>query len=446
MADAATALAEFAPVGTLPAVAPKPRWSLATKIAFRFFTVYFALYVVTTQMIGGFVPFVDVPPLIYLEPVAWLVKWTALNVFGITTTLVVTGSGSGDKTFDWVQVALLLATAAATTVVWSVLRRRTPHYERGHTRYRVFLRFALGTTMLGYGAAKFIPLQMPFPFLDRLLEPYGHFSPMGVLWAQIGASPAYEIFLGATEALAGVLLFIPLTATLGAIVAFACAFQVFMVNMTYDVPVKLFSFQLILMSLFLLAPEARRLLNVIVLNRGAEASSLPPLGSTPQAIRTWTALQIAFGLLLFVAAAKGSIDARSQYGDLRPKSPLYGIWDVTYLSIDGVERAPRLDDYDRWRRVVFEFPTSVSMHRMDATVTRYAVKLDEAAKAIALTRPADAKWTGNLTYERPDPTHLILKGDMGGTTIEMRTELFPREKFLLVSRGFNWVQEYPFNR
>jgi hypothetical protein len=237
-----------------------------------------------------------------------------------------------------------------------------------------------------------------------------------------------------------------MTATLGAIVAFACAFQVWVINMTYDVPVKLFSFQLILMSLFLLAPEARRLLNVIVLNRGAGPSSLPPLGATPRAVRVWAALQIGFGLVLFGAAVKGSIDARSQYGDLRPKSPLYGIWDVTYLSIDGVERAPRLDDYDRWRRVVFEFPTSVSMHRMDATVARYGIKLDETTKSIALTRPVDPKWTGTLTYERPDPGHLILKGDMGGTKIEMRTALFPREKFLLVNRGFNWVQEYPFNR
>jgi len=39
-----------------------------------------------------------------------------------------------------------------------------------------------------------------------------------------------------------------------------------------------------------------------------------------------------------------------------------------------------------------------------------------------------------------------LNGEIDGRTLEMRLELFPREKFLLVSRGFNWVQEYPFNR
>ena len=35
-----------------------------------------------------------------------------------------------------------------------------------------------------------------------------------------------------------------------------------------------------------------------------------------------------------------------------PKSPLYGIWNVEQLSVDGVLRSPLLNDYDRrWRRV-----------------------------------------------------------------------------------------------
>ena len=57
MQNAAEALAQFAPVGT-PAPEPPPRrWPFALKIAFRFWSIYFALYVITTQMLGGLVPF-----------------------------------------------------------------------------------------------------------------------------------------------------------------------------------------------------------------------------------------------------------------------------------------------------------------------------------------------------------------------------------------------------
>jgi hypothetical protein len=41
---------------------------------------------------------------------------------------------------------------------------------------------------------------------------------------------------------------------------------------------------------------------------------------------------------------------------------------------------------------------------------------------------------------------LILTGVIDGQRLELRTTRIDREKFLLVSRGFNWVQEFPFNR
>ena len=114
---------------------------------------------------------------------------------------------------------------------------------------------------------------MPAPPLTRLLEPYGNFLPMGALWYSIGAWFRYERITGWAELTAAALLFIPRNATLGAIVALFDSIQIFSLNMTYDVPVKLFSFHLVLMSIFLLAPEMRRLLNVLVFNRTAEPST-----------------------------------------------------------------------------------------------------------------------------------------------------------------------------
>jgi hypothetical protein len=111
--------------------------------------------------------------------------------------------------------------------------------------------------MLSYGMIKAIPLQMPAPGLTRLLEPFGRFSPMGVLWYSIGASRPYEIFAGCAELAGGILLFIPQTATLGALICLADSIQIFTLNMTYDVPVKPFSFHLIVLSLFPLVAYRR---------------------------------------------------------------------------------------------------------------------------------------------------------------------------------------------
>ena len=110
--------------------------------------------------------------------------------------------------------------------------------------------------MISYGMDKAVPLQMPSPSLARLLEPYGNFSPMGVLWASVGASRSYEILVGFAELAGGVLLFVPRTATLGALICLFDTLQIFTLNMTYDIPVKLFAFHLIVLSLFLVAPQS----------------------------------------------------------------------------------------------------------------------------------------------------------------------------------------------
>ena len=142
-------------------------------------------------------------------------------MFHATSPLVITGSGSGDKTFDWVEAFCLATLAIVVTIIWSVADRRRPHYASLHKWFRLFLRFALGSTMFTYGFAKAIPLQMPYPSLVRLVEPFGNLSPMGVLWASIGASRSYEIFAGCSEILGGLLLMIPRTALLGALVCWS---------------------------------------------------------------------------------------------------------------------------------------------------------------------------------------------------------------------------------
>ncbi len=96
---------------------------------------------------------------------------------------------------------------------------------------------------------------------------------------------------------------------LGALVALADMIQVFMLNMTYDVPVKLFSFHLILMSLFLLVPEFQRLADFFVRNRTVAPSTEAPLFSTSRANRIALAAQIMLGLWMLGANAYGALDS-----------------------------------------------------------------------------------------------------------------------------------------
>src|SRR5262245_30486873 len=139
--------------------------------------------------------------------------------------------------------------------------------------------------MFEYGLTKIIPVQFPAPSLITLATPASNLSRQAILWATIGASPSYEMFTGYAELIGGILLLIPRTTLLGAMICLADMVQVFALNMTYDIGVKQVSFHLMLLSVFLMAADFRRRTNFFFLNRPAEPSEEPPLFKTPRANR-----------------------------------------------------------------------------------------------------------------------------------------------------------------
>jgi hypothetical protein len=105
-----------------------------------------------------------------------------------------------------------------------------------------------------------------------------------------------------------------------------------------------------------------------------------------------------------------------------------------------------INDYGRWRRVIFQSPTAMSFQRMDDTFQGYGAKIEGDGARLALTSAADAKWGATFAIQRPEPGRMVLDGEMDGHQVRLDLRLFDRERFLLVSRGFNWIQERPFNK
>jgi len=269
---------------------------------------------------------------------------------------------------------------------------------------------------------------------------------MRMLWWSIGAAPAYEIFTGSAEVLGGILLIVPRTTTFGALICLVDMIQVFVLNMTYDVPVKIYSFHPILFSLFLLAPESRRLANFFFSDRATAPSVQAPLFRTVRANRIALVLQVAFGLYLVGMYLHGGIKTWYTRGGGQPKPSIYGIWDVEQMTIDGQIRSPLLIDYDRWHRVIFDFTPSTSFQRMDESFANFVSSINDGEKTLTLTKDGNKNWKASFTFDRPARDHLVMDGAMDGRKIHMELKLVDRNQFTLVNRGFHWINEYPFDR
>ena len=90
------------------------------------------------------------------------------------------------------------------------------------------------------------------------------------------------------------------------------------------------------------------------------------------------------------------------------------------VTIDGVERAPLVTDYDRWTRVVFDRPAFVTFQRMDDTFSFFGVRIDAAVNSLALMAGPGQPERGRLKFDRPSPDRLVLDGQIGGRPIRMR--------------------------
>ena len=433
------------------------RWSLATRIGFRLGFCFFGVF--------GLSCVVGLTPILLAgagigqswSVVSWLlgvvrspIAWTATHLLGLHVESTQVGS---DSAFQWTALFLMAVVSVLVTAVWSWLDRHRDDYRRLATWFTLYLRFVLATAMFYFGMAKAIPTQMPF-VLNRLVEPFGNFSPTGVLWSQVSISPPYQMALGAAELLAGVLLLIPRTVPAGALLCAVDMTQVFLLNMTYDIRLKTVSSLLLLMSLFLLAPHAARLATVLFSDRGVPAVQRLELFGTRRANRIALVVQLAAGVMLIGVTASQNWQQWA-----RPVPELYGIYQVDGFSAEGYRRDPLLTDQLQWRRVIFDRsfniadPVRLTIQHMDDSFEEYGGSIDGGRHFIDLTHYVELgtfKETPvrvRLTYWWPGPGRLVIDADdYAGHRIHAWCTKIDPKSFPLVERGFSWVREEPYNR
>ena len=408
-------------------------WSLGRRIAFRFGTLAASLLMLPFAI--ALVARIANSEQVFFTLIApwhWLVGRFAEVVLGIELPPRMF-TGSGDTLWNYVELLFVVVVSLAGTLVWSLLDRRRTAYPRLASAMTVALRYFLAIVLVGYGMAKVLPMQFPPLWLGRYDMSIGDMSPMGLLWTFMGYSQVYTFFAGAAEVAGALLLLWRRTYVIGAFLLAIVMTNVVILNFCYDVPVKLWSSQLLVMLLVLLLPHARRLLCAFL---GRPTPEVPPrVRGTFIAERIrGTAKIVALGIIAMNIYDHYSFVDRIER--VRARSVLYGVWRAERVVIDGVERPPLFTDDARWRKVVF--------HEYGATVRyatdrrkHYRAEIDPKTRTITLVQGI---FRHVWRYQRIDDEHLVIE------TPNVRAELVLEPPPLLQTRGFHWIQEVPFNR
>lgn len=446
---------------------PAPPWSPAHRFGFRFMFCYWIFWALPENGRISILTWIPIPWVSaglyyafiqpYTNAVHAVVQWTGAHVFHLSDeVLKYQLTGSGDTAKDWIAVFCYLVLSLAIACVWTILDRRRTEYGTLNRWLRIIVRYNLALTLLGYGGAKLVPQQFRAPGFYYLLLPYGQASPMGTLWRFMGSSLAYTIFAGLAETVSGLLLLFRRTTVIGCLSAAAVMLNVAILNYCYDVPVKLYSTNLLLMALFLLIPDIKRLTDVLLLNRAVPALDMDrDRVSLPKLAPERSRLAVTLLKTVFLAGALGTFaystwdGYQSTYG--RPAHPpLYGLYRVGSLTRAGVPIQSDEPDQPRWQYIGFEFPGSMQCFRADGSRSFFRIQMDEAHSQFAILSSGGQKpnpgEAGRLRFEKTGPLAVSLDGTWNGKAIGMQLDALPSAEFPINKRGFHWVQELPYNR
>ncbi|MFY7671998.1 hypothetical protein ACOSP6_13005 [Tenacibaculum sp. MEBiC06402] len=421
----------------------KKPWSNFNKIGLRFSFIYFILYIALNN--NGAYPYLTY--LTYVLKIQSgilynLIPWFGNDLLGVDYTITTGPNGSGDTTYHYLLVLFMFIVSVFGTIVWSLLDRKRKTYSVQYYWLTTAIRYYVGIMLYMYGLIKVIKSQFPEPSFYRLTETYGESSPMGLAWTFLGFSVGYNLFIGLAE-MAAILLIFRKTYKFAAVLTLVTTANVMAVNYFFDIPVKLLSTHLFLMTLFLLLIDAKKLFLLFFKGASVQLTKIEPAKFSKKWLRptlrvTWLILVGYWTIFAFY-----NVIQRSKTRAKKP--PMYGYYKVQDFTMNKDTLPPLENDTVRWKSIRIERPNSLVIKTMDGKSTRYNSKTDTIKKSIELVKSKDSTQKFILNYKKLDSLY-YMNTVKGGDTINIKFNRLTKKDFLLMNRGFNWINERPFNK
>jgi uncharacterized membrane protein YphA (DoxX/SURF4 family) len=365
----------------------------------------------------------------------------AKNIFHIANAGKLPFTDSGDTTFDYASVLVFFLLSILLAAFLLLIDKERINYEQLRRWLFLYVRYTIAFYLLVYGFDKVFKSHFPFPSLEKLEQPVGQSTPQGLLWAFMGYSSPYSIYLGAIEVLSGFLLLFRRTTAPGAFLTLMIMINVTIINFSYDVPVKLFALHMLIYALFLSAPFFRSSFEFFFLNKQSSLMPVPephyPVFILPY--KKWIkGIVISAFTLLFMSFS--IINMRTD-GDDAPKPPLYGIYKIGTFQLSDAA-IPDLEGHPGiFNKIIFDRKNTIIISNSD---TLYFETYTDTAKQQILFISNDDRskifiWNYELKEEQ-----LILRGTKPGA-FELRFKQVNLDSLPLIKRKFHWIVEYPYN-
>ncbi len=134
------------------------------------------------------------------------------------------------------------------------------------------------------------------------------------------------------------------------------------------------------------------------------------------------------------------------FGDLKPKPKLYGIYEVQSFVLNKDTIPPFATDSTRWKQVVVETDKYAIFFYMNDKIKWMHIEVDSTSKQAVLYAVDDTLVKSHFLIQSIDSAHLEMNGVLHFDSLHVILKKIDPNSFLLLSRGFHWINESPYNR
>ncbi len=421
-------------------------WAWWQRIAFRFFFLFYCIFLGPWGLLGV-IPGTDFIVRNFYIAYRATALFFNTHLFHIPPATQIP-NGNGDYPEQWMEVCMSVTLALAGTLIWSILDRRRKNYTVLNYWFCLGIRYFIIMTGFLYGIIKLFCLQMPFPSISQMATPLGDYLPMRFSWMFVGYSTTYQFFSGAIEVVAAILLLFRKTATLGVLIATGVFFNVMMLNLSYDIPVKINSISMVVICLYLLVQEMPRLYRFFAqLQATPSPVFLQPFESKRGRIIAVSAKWIFVALVLYTQLEYALPAAERRSAVTRTVPIPTGMYDVVRQTVLGDTIDISQPDSLSWQNIVFEKNDDGSIKTSDKRFRQrygrgyFNAKFDSATQVLSLRRTSsDSNFLARFNYHIKDSTWVELTSYPNKDAMYLLLRRRPTS-FPLSERPFHWVSE-----
>lgn len=351
-----------------------------------------------------------------------------------------------DSKYDFARFLLIAIFSILIAFLWWFIDSKLKkNYDNFLKRLlETILRYHVGLTLIIYGLSKVFLLQFGVMDIDSLETKIGDHNGMGFIWTFMSYSKFYGITAGLIEVIGGALLLFRRTTSLGCFLLLIAMTNVVLMDIGFDVVVKMFAIHLLLMIVILMWEDMKRLFVFFLGNKATIANKFEPLFKGAKAKKIGLVLKVIL-LIYFTYIFNGSMRERieSQHGN--DYAHFTSSHEVEVFVMNG-DTIPENTNGMRWKKMnvndVSYMPESLSITKADDTSERFKFTADTLSHKMILTSAYDkSQEPYELSYAVLQENVFVYQGIFQGVTIWVRTKAKKLNDYRLIKNDIRWIRD-----